>query len=534
MIQNIYTPKLYEKKFLKTASLNRLFLMLFLFIGSTLSAADIYLTNGNQGNGSGSSFANGKDATTYLNALLTTPAAAGTHIYITGGVNYNIPVNYSGILLNNDDILIKGGYNPSTPYNYDPTTYITTFSGYTGVNGTAYAMFTSNTSTAKNVTVQGLKLVNGYANNVVFGAITFTLVGKFTFKDITITNQTTSQSLFYLQRFDNSSGNSSLTLDNCYFADNSSTTSGGAVINDYNHSGSGQIPVTINNSRFVRNTSSAGQTGGAIDVSSNSKYVVTYSTFCENNSLGYGGAINMNNASATIQITGDTFTNNYTRVSSSYGGAIMFTRHSTATITDTGFYGNYLAAGIQSNGGAIGHGSSNSGSVTISNSVFYNNRANADGLSFGGAISTNLNNGGNNGAVYSISNSKFISNKAGSSYRGGAIVYSNGSSTQLILNNNIFYDNTANGSTTINGADITAYNGLSGSGKITGSGNTVQNASGSYLSYPNDNSALPFSAWTGTIYNNNTTGNNGGITGAPSGGCPSRICNVGTMTPIFN
>ena len=114
--------------------------------------------------------------------------------------------------------------------------------------------------------------------------------------------------------------------------------------------------------------------------------------------FAYGGAIFNMNGGTIGDITGD-FGGNYAQADKAYGGVI----DNIGTIGDiTGdFSGNYATGSKIAQGGAIVNGSN--GTMTLTNSSFYDNYAQADnGDAFGGAIY-------NNGTM-NITNSSFYDN----------------------------------------------------------------------------------------------------------------------------
>ena len=169
--------------------------------------------------------------------------------------------------------------------------------------------------------------------------------------------------------------------------------------------------------------------------------------FKNNNINGSGGAININSDSAYVLLNNATFRNNY----ATQGGAIYInSRTSKVEIINSKFINNTAL----NSGGAICIESALS--ANIFNSSFVNNTALQD---FGGAIFTNLSN-------ISIRNSIFTSSKA---YMGGAI-YDNNSNLSIV--NIIANNNTATyyggaiykqeGSSTINSSSFNDNNALNG------------------------------------------------------------------------
>ena len=169
--------------------------------------------------------------------------------------------------------------------------------------------------------------------------------------------------------------------------------------------------------------------------------------FKNNNINGSGGAININSDSAYVLLNNATFRNNY----ATQGGAIYInSRTSKVEITNSKFINNTAL----NSGGAICIESALS--VNIFNSSFVNNTALRG---FGGAIFSNQSN-------INIRNSNFTSSKA---YMGGAIYDNNSklSITSIIANNNTaeYYGGAIykqEGSSTINSSSFNDNNALNG------------------------------------------------------------------------
>ena len=169
--------------------------------------------------------------------------------------------------------------------------------------------------------------------------------------------------------------------------------------------------------------------------------------FKNNNINGSGGAININSDSAYVLLNNVTFRNNY----ATQGGAIYInSRTSKVEITNSKFINNTAL----NSGGAICIESALS--VNIFNSSFVNNTALRG---FGGAIFSNQSN-------INIRNSNFTSSKA---YMGGAIYDNNSklSITSIIANNNTaeYYGGAIykqEGSSTINSSSFNDNNALNG------------------------------------------------------------------------
>lgn len=214
-----------------------------------------------------------------------------------------------------------------------------------------------------------------------------------------------------------------LTLDNVTFNNNKATTKnavGGGAMALVATKGNA-VSTTIKNSTFTKNSTetsnSAKNNGGAIYVYGTSGQVgdntlnISGSHFESNHTNKTGGAIGVNNLGPSdfkIEIKNTTFTENK---STGYGGAID------VTTGDTGGTGNvtlnldhatFNGNQSESDGGAIAY---EKGNITsnISNSTFTNNTANN-----GGAIYNGIKN-------LEISNTIFDGNKTNDGGKGGAI-----------------------------------------------------------------------------------------------------------------
>lgn len=177
------------------------------------------------------------------------------------------------------------------------------------------------------------------------------------------------------------SGAGTLTVSNTIFASNSSGWFGGAVVNN------GWLTVT--DSTFTRNSALS---GGAIYLRPGSAVVMS-SRFAENTSAFAGGAIA---GMGPLTVSGSSFANNSANTANSdtdIGGAISGT--GTVTVANSAFSGN--------TGGAIEH---TVGTLTVSNTTFFNNSRSTSG----GAITAN--------AGLDVSNCTLSGNGAAS---GGAI-----------------------------------------------------------------------------------------------------------------
>ncbi|WP_221394231.1 Ig-like domain-containing protein [Dyadobacter sp. NIV53] len=544
-------PKGFGNKY-RTLKCSVICFLLWIVVATVLPAnsfaTDIYLAPIASGSANGiGGWGNAANATTYLSALYVTPPAAGTHIYIKTG-SYSMPNNPGGnltILLNFDDILIQGGFPLSATgtdiSGYNPVTNTTTITGSSGswVN----ALFSSNTATVKKVTIKGLTLLAGNVTNNIFGPNSLAsngaiFAGDFTFTDITSSNQDrpTGYGLFFLFRF--TAGTSSLTLNNCYFANNSNGTQGGSVIQDSGHSGTGQIPVTINNCSFVNNNTfgSNNSWGGAISIVANSLYNINDSYFCSNTAALEGGAIGIGSTAATnavLNVTRSTFYNNHTTTVNGHNGGAIFAQVGTLHIKNSNFYQNYTTGGgtdpfqLGGAGGAIAQATS-AGISTIDGCVFYKNYVNSasatsasSSISGGGAVA--LGRPVTASGTFSVTNNKFVgnystyNNPAFADALGGALVAQK--CTINDLSGNVFYQNYIRNNsslTNIKGSDFAAF----------GTGVAIQNITNNTLQLAAISDYTPVALYSfvaPNTFGNQAPGNDGGVGNPTPSSCPTGI-----------
>ena len=170
--------------------------------------------------------------------------------------------------------------------------------------------------------------------------------------------------------------------------------------------------------------------GGAININSDSAYVLLNNATFRNNYATQGGAININSRTSKVEIINSRFINN-TALNS--GGAICIESALSANIFNSSFVNN---TALQDFGGAIFTNLSN---ISIRNSIFTSSKA-----YMGGAIYDNNSN---------LSIVNIIANNNTATYYGGAIYKQEGSST---INSSSFNDNNA-----LNGGAIFVVNATS-------------------------------------------------------------------------
>jgi predicted outer membrane repeat protein len=204
-------------------------------------------------------------------------------------------------------------------------------------------------------------------------------------------------------RFQDGCGSdATLKIEGSSFDSNGAGRNGGAIA----RTDDGRSDDFIKNSTFTDNTT--GNSGGAVYTEAD--LVVTGSTFDDNHaqedysSNTHGGAIAAWGGNESLTVSGSIFRDN---TSGWNGGAIAVRDNSYLTISSSLFDGNIS----RDEGGAV-MGYSDIEGMEILNSTFTNNLAIWDD---GGAIFFT----GQNGADFTVSNSKFTDNSSGS--EGGAI-----------------------------------------------------------------------------------------------------------------
>jgi predicted outer membrane repeat protein len=190
----------------------------------------------------------------------------------------------------------------------------------------------------------------------------------------------------------------SLTVTNCTFTGNSSTTYGGAIFS--------RNSLSVSNSTFSANSSTD---GGAILAS---ELTLTDSSFSGNHAVR-GGAID---SYGQATVSGSSLTGNRAL----YGGALAVDSSAMLSVSDSTFSGNSAEK--------EGAGIANYGWLLVENSTLKGNTS----VSLGGAIA--------NFGRFTVVNSTLYANSASSS--GGAL-YSKGSLSQVI--NSTFANNSSDG-----------------------------------------------------------------------------------------
>lgn len=243
--------------------------------------------------------------------------------------------------------------------------------------------------------------------------------------------------------------------------------------------------------------------GGGI-YNSGGMLVVTNSTFTNITSSQPGGGI-VNTHFGVLNVENSTFSG----ITTSAGGGGLYSQSGTVTVTNSIFSGNRAGdgGGIRNDGTMTvtnsafsentgsasfgGGGIYNSGTMTIENSIFSGNTYNGPG----GGIS--------NVKTLTIRNSAFSSNRSTGGSAGGGGLYNSGSSSNMIVANSTF---SGNGTTSSGGGGgITVVTGTVKVTNSTFSGNSSGSAGGG---------GIRNSGGTLNVTNSTFSGNSGG----PGGG----------------
>jgi hypothetical protein len=240
------------------------------------------------------------------------------------------------------------------------------------------------TQATSNITLSGLRVVNGYntgsgggienrgtltvtnctisSNFAQFGGGGIDNWGPLTLSGSLLSGNSTTPGL-------GSGGgalynaNATITVSNCTFTGNTSEQGAGII----NNSGT----LNVDHCTFSQNHGGAG--GGVFNVFG--KGTITYSTFSGNfadTAAGYVGGGIANSGNATLTVSGCTFTGNSAGTTAiPGGGGGIYNQDSNLTLSDSTLYGNSANRG----GGIDNHLSVSSTALTVSNSTLYGNSA---------------------------------------------------------------------------------------------------------------------------------------------------------------
>ncbi len=299
--------------------------------------------------------------------------------------------------------------------------------------GDANRIFRMDDTSLTEVTLYDMTLQNASGGNG--GAIYAEDIDQLTIVDMEFDGNTaTNGGVFYLEN------GTALTVLRSTFTNNTASVDGGVVYVDTgetvdfsdstftgNSAGSGGVAyvtygldLVFTDSTFTSNSSTS---GGGVLLSYSESVTVDGSTFTSNTvSDGFGGAIDIEAASSTLDITDSTFTGN-TAEGNWNGGAIFAESASDVTIDGSTFTGN--STGVTGTGGAIVL-NDGAGTLDVSDSTFSGNTAGK-----GGAIDST---GDTN-----ITDSVFDNNSA----EGDAGALYQSDTTQLFISDTTFSNNTA-------------------------------------------------------------------------------------------
>ncbi|QRR00087.1 T9SS type A sorting domain-containing protein [Dyadobacter sandarakinus] len=439
------------------------------------------------------------DGSSWDNATGTIPTGGlveGTQIYIgTGTYTVNNETD-----LSQGNITIQGGFpnfltgtdiSSNSPGKY-PTHIVME-------NGTASRFYTveyNQQDDSTDVTnIVGLDLTGAVdkqrfgQGGIFYHAFAY---GKYNFTNISVHDMQFDEAAIYLRYT-----SAHVTVDRCNFYNNQGNYSSGGIY-VWGRSDDNVTPtrLRVQNSTFSSNTGVQG--GGAIALYRTSTnpndVVIENNEFCGNYSDIFGGAVSVNEGSATIR--GCSFTNN----SAQYHAGALAIWVGQVELDACQFYYNH-APGL---GGAIWYEQGENYDTTrIRNSVFYKNRAGG-----GGAININYK------GKAAISGSSFISNFLTQEERqsGGAVYIS--AATGVTIDQSLFFSNKINNKSNALGSDLGVRYG--GNVQVTGSKMQLTSAN-AYQAEPGS-STIPF-VFEGSENTFNNTSDNGDFVLPELGAC---------------
>ena len=205
----------------------------------------------------------------------------------------------------------------------------------------------------------------------------------------------------------------SLAITNSTFSNTSATRAGGVI---HHESGSGRFMISSSN---FTNNSAAGSDGGALYFREGGPFTVVDSNFISNSAGSRGGAVHMSRCTSTVTITNSLFTNNL----ASHNGGAVYSECGSLTMTDSYFHNNSATA---ASGGAL----YSQGDTELILSTFTSNVASMDG----GSVSV----GGDSSSLL-VNESIFFNNTAIGG-GGGAIHYSGQYESVSIVESNFSYN----------------------------------------------------------------------------------------------
>ena len=318
--------------------------------GAIFGAGDSLVVNGSTFTKNDSS-SDGGAITSYATLVVSGSAFTGNTASTDGGAiyQYGAPLTVTGSEFTGNSAHVSGGAIHAD-CNLLVDTCLLTENSSAGEGGAIYSSGSVLTVTDSEFT----------KNNANYGGTIYNSYAALTVADSEFTRNSAERSGGAI--YDSSS--SVFTLTGCMFSENHAADgSGGAVTTQ-----SQGETVTVTDCEFTGNTSSS--EGGAIY--RDSSLMVSGSTFTGNTSSSNGGAIYLDTGALTV--SGSEFTGN---TSSSSGGAI-YGDNASLTVSGSTFTGNDSV----SCGGAI----SSYSTLTVSDSTFTENTSFDGGAIYGGAI----------------------------------------------------------------------------------------------------------------------------------------------------
>ncbi|WP_439130906.1 T9SS type A sorting domain-containing protein [Polaribacter sp.] len=147
--------------------------------------------------------------------------------------------------------------------------------------------------------------------------------------------------------------------------DGISNTGAGGVLNAFGAAAN----ITFTNCILSNNSATGGNGGGAIFIGNSVTVTLTNSVLKDNSATAGGAGAVAVNGSGTLNVSGSTFYNNSC---TTQGGAIRMISTASCTVSNSTFFNNSTSSTATFDGGGI-RANSNNNTITITNSLFYNN-----------------------------------------------------------------------------------------------------------------------------------------------------------------
>ncbi|MGI6242882.1 MAG: T9SS type A sorting domain-containing protein [Prevotella sp.] len=302
---------------------------------------------------------------------------------------------------------------------------------------------TGTSSRLIDVTIENCNFENNYGK-LESGAVWLNVVGNVTVKNSMFCGNTGNWRAGAI--FIKANPNGLLTVDGCYFSENTDNKMGsGAIFTE--------VPFDIKNCLFLNNKSTGTELGsdskgGAISAEAKARGSITNCKFVGNWSVGNGGAIFTSGDVMDVKLSNNFFQDN----KAGLGGA-LYNKNAASKIT---MNNNQFMGNEASNGGAVFMGEVN---TFVSDGDIYNKNA-ATGVTDDSGVGGAIRVGPAASANIKITNAKFVSNVA-KNVKGGGALWINESGKYIVdeLSNSTFYNNQAYDSNTTlsataSGADI--------------------------------------------------------------------------------